>query len=382
MSPDEKDDIGKILADFKEQKDNKEKGIIEPLSAPVRRSDSIDFAKTEEEPSEEKPEKKKRVKKSELTPEEKLELQAKKQERKEKIKKRLTKIRKAVINKKTVTAFVAVILVIAVCVGGFFGVRAYIEASKTAYLKPYEEKYPDVTFPVGIMEKYCDLYGENPQTTGFLEIDDIKLSSPVYSEKSGTYPMSGDCIDGAEVGNFVIYLDDNSIENLYKDADSYNKSSGFISYSDLYQDYTFKVVGAFYTNTMPEDDNGYIFPYNVTEKMTSESSKEYVSRLNGSFMYSTGITLTRQDKLIVLSCDTDYRENFRFVVVGVQTDDTSKKPVAEEKSSVHYPQVIHDEQGTDNPFRFASQWYPEIIVKDKEGNVSTVKQTIDDYKVK
>lgn len=382
MSPDEKDDIGKILADFKEQKDNKEKGIIEPLSAPVRRSDSIDFAKTEEEPSEEKPEKKKRVKKSELTPEEKLELQAKKQERKEKIKKRLTKIRKAVINKKTVTAFVAVVLVIAVCVGGFFGVRAYIEASKTAYLKPYEEKYPDVTFPVGIMEKYCDLYGENPQTTGFIEIEDIELSSPVYFEKSGTYPMSGDCIDGAEVGNFVIYLDDNSIENLYKDADAYNKSSGFISYSDLYQDYTFKVVGAFYTNTMPEDDNGYIFPYNVTEKMTSESSKEYVSRLNGSFMYSTGITLTRQDKLIVLSCDTDYRENFRFVVVGVQTDDTSKKPVAEEKSSVHYPQVIHDEQGTDNPFRFASQWYPEIIVKDKDGNVSTVKQTIDDYKVK
>lgn len=384
MSPDEKDDIGKILADFKEQKDNRDRGVIEPLAPPVRRNDSIDFAKTEEEPSEEKTEKVKKEKKSkkpELTPEEKLELQAKKQERKEKIKKRLTEIRKAVINKKTVTAFAAVILVIAVGVGGFFGIRAYNEASKAAYLKPYEEKYPDVDFPVGIMEKYCDLYGENPQTTGFIEIDDIKLSSPVYSEKSGTYPMSGDCIDGAEAGNFVIYLEDSSIENYYKEAEAYNKSSGFISYSDLYNDYTFKVVGAFYTNTMPEDDNGYIFPYSVTEKMTNESGNEYVSRLNGSFMYSTGITLTRQDKLIVLSCDTDYHKNFKFVLVGVQTDDTTKKPVAEEKSSVHYPQVIHDEQKTDNPFRFASQWYPEIIVKDKEGNVSTVKQTIDDYKV-
>lgn len=384
MSPDEKDDIGKILADFKEQKDNKEKREIEPLAPPVRRENSIDFAKTEDEPSDEKSEKSKKLKKAkkkELTPEEKQEILEKKQEKKEKIKKRLTEIRKAVINKKTVTAFVAVILVAAVGVGGFFGIRAYNEAAKVAYLKPYQEKYPDVDFPIGIMEKYCDMFGENPQSTGFLKIDDIDLSSPVYNEKSGSYPMSRDCAEGAEQGNFVIYLKDNSIENCYKDIESYNKSSGFITFSDLYQDYTFRVVGAFYTNTLPEDDNGYIFPYNVAEKMTSESSKEYVSRLNGSFLYSTGITLTRQDKLIVLSCDTDFHDNFKFVVVGVQTDNTDNKPVAEEKSSVHYPQVIHDEQGTDNPFRFAGEWYPEIIVKDKDGNESTVKQTIDDYKV-
>lgn len=383
MSPDEKDDIGKILADFKEQKVNKDKREIEPLAPPVRRENSIDFAKKEEESSKEEPEKEKngkKAKKKELTPEEKQEVLEKKQKKKEERLKRLDKIRKAVFNKKTLMAFVVVVVVCAVATGGFFGIRSYNEAAKVAYLKPYQEKYPDVDFPVGIMEEYCDMYGENPQITGVLKIDDIDLSSPVYSEKSESYPMSKDCAEGAEKGNFVIYLEDNSIEKLYKDIESYNKSSGFISFSDLYQDYTFKVVGGFYTNTQPEDDNGYIFPYNVAEKMTTESSKEYVSRLNGSFLYSTGITLTRQDKLIVLSCDTDFHENFKFVVVGVQTDNTDNKPVAEEKSSVHYPQVIHDEQKTDNPFSFAGEWYPEIIVKDKDGNETTVKQSIDDYK--
>ena len=64
----------------------------------------------------------------------------------------------------------------------------------------------------------------------------------------------------------------------------------------------------------------------------------------------------------------------------VLRNSTSVTSTAREKSNVHYPQVIYDEKGMDNPYRFASKWYPEIIVTDEQGNERTVQKTIDDYK--
>lgn len=370
-----KDEIGEILADFKEKKERQEHSVIEPLAPPVRRENYIDFAKREEGAEISEKKKSRKEKKPAPTPEEK---QAKKEERRQKTKQCLEKIKKVLFNKVTLIA----VVVIALGVAGYFGISAVSEASKTAYLKPYQDKYPDVNFPQGIMETYCDIFGQNPDSQGYIEIEDIQLESPVFSKESKKYPMGEDCLDGAQVQNFVVYLNDNSLENLYKDPESYNSdsTSGFIKYSDYCQEYTFKVVGAFYINTDEKDDNGYIFPYNVTEKMTEKSSNNYISGINNRMLYSTGVTLTRQDKLLILSCDTDYRENFRFVVVAALSSDNDLKSTAAEKSNPWYPQVICDEMGIENIYRLTSKWYPEIIVKDSDGKESTVQQTIDDYK--
>lgn len=364
---DNKDEIEKILADFNQKKQSRESGT-EPLAPPVRREEYIDFSKNEE--SKELLKKPERVKheKPAPTPEE---IEAKKARRRE----QLEKIKKAVFSKHTLI----IIVVIMLAVGGVFGGMAIADYSKTAYLKPYQKKYPDVHFPSGISEKYCDMLGANPEAVGYIEVEDTELASPVFSKKSKRYPMSEDSIKGSTVNNFVVYMNDNSLEALYKDADAYNRASDFISYSDLKQDYTFKVVGAFYTNTRAQDDDGYIFPYNVTEKMTADSSSQLVSRLNSRFVYSTGITITRQDKLLTISCDTEYRKDFRFVVVGVLSDRKAVKPVAANKDRINYPQVIFDEKGEQNPYRFSSKWYPEIIVTDKNGVEKTIQQSIKDY---
>lgn len=187
---------------------------------------------------------------------------------------------------------------------------------------------------------------------------------------------------GSEQFNYVIYLDDDSLEELYSTADSYNTSDGYVTYSDLTADYTFKIVGAFYTNTDAKDDNGYVFPYNVTEEMTVDSQNEYISRLQSRFIYSTGIDITRQDKLITISCPTDYRSNFRFVVVGVMRDDAADKLTATEKDDVRYPQVIYDESKIQNPYKYASDWYPEIVITNSDGTQNTIQKTAEDYQNK
>ena len=368
---DNKDDISKILADFKEQKEMKENNPDEPLAPPVRRNEQIDFAKTDEpEDADENA-----LKAAQLAQKKEDKLK-KKAENKEKRKARFLKVKKVVLNKKVLISLAALILAAGVVLAAVYAVNA----SKTAYLKPYQNKYPGVTFPVGISEKYCDMYGENPNMMGYLEIPELSFKAEVSSKESGTYPLGEKSEEGSDTSNYVVYLNDNSLEALYKNAAAYNKADGLICYSDLYNDYTFRAIGAFYTNTKAEDDDGYIFPYNVTEKMTPESAAEFTSKLESRFLYSDGSTFTRQEKLLTISCATDYHKDFRFVVVAVLSDEKTEKPTVSDKKFVNYPQVVFDQKKQENPYRFASKWYPEIIVKDSDGNESTVKQTMDDYK--
>lgn len=375
----EKDDIIKILSDFKIQKEQRENISAESLDPPKRRENYIDFAKTDDEDTAEgKP---KRKKKSELkkTPDKLETTKAEKKEKRDRQKKKskaaLRKVKKAVFSKKVLIALAA----IAALIGIIFGILYAVEQSKGAYLKPYEKKYPDAEFQVGMLEKYCDMLGENPDTAGYLEIPDIELKTAVSSDSQKS-PYAEKCTEGAEQFNYVVYLNDNSLEGLYASAEAYNHSTGYMTYSNLFEDYNFKVAGAFYTNTKAKDDDGYIFPYNVTEKMTIKSANDYASKLESRFLYNTGVNITRQDTVLTISCPTDYRKDFRFVVVGVLRDNAETKSTANEKDNINYPEIIFDELKKDNPYKFATKWYPEIIITDSEGNEKTIQKSIDDYK--
>ncbi len=97
-----------------------------------------------------------------------------------------------------------------------------------------------------LSEKYCDLYGQNPNMAGYITISDIKLKSPVLVKADGKNPYAEASQKGAKTTNFVVYLNDDSLEKYYSSIDAYNHSaSGFVSYFDLKQDYNFKIIGAF-----------------------------------------------------------------------------------------------------------------------------------------
>ena len=382
----EHDNIEEILREYQknrsERKKRHENAADDFLPPPVRRENIIDFSKNEEKkhedaPDSDAPRTSKRKRKSETELAEKKEKRAKllaqiRGKLTEKCRALAPKVKAVLLNKITLI----VIIVAAVAVGGGFAGRAIVNASKTAYLKPYEQKY-NVEFPVGILEKYCDYYGENQSTVAYLEIKETKIKTPVYEKSAKKYPAVENLAKNAEQGNFVVYMNDRSLEKLYSTADGYNKAAGEIFYSDLFSEYSFRAVGAFYTNTDPTDDNGYIFPYNTTEKMTAESADSLCDRVSTRLIYNVGITITRQDRLIFISCPSDYSDNFRFVLVGVQRDDLSAKPKATEKkqSDIRMPQVIYDEQELENPYRFADQWYPEYEITNPDTEKTTVVKT-------
>lgn len=336
------DDIDKILADFQQQKQGRNS---ESAPLPPNETDFAENGKNDD----------KKTKKPKMVKEKK-------------------KLKKADI-KKLLTALIALIAAAVVIITIIFGVNY----SKTAYLKPFQEKYPNVDFPEGIMEKYCQVYGEDPTVTGYIEIDELNFKSVVTGKEKKNIPLSEPSMENSEIFNHVIYMNKNTVEKIYGSADAYNKSSGYIRYSDLKNDYNFKIVGAFYTNTKANDDRGYIFPYNVTEKMTGKSFGEYNYHLEKRFLYETGITIVSGDKLLTISCPTDFKKDFRFVVVGVMRENTDSKPTAKEKDTVWYPQSVFDDMKKKNPNPRRSTWYPEIVIQTEDGGKNIYKQSIIDY---
>lgn len=356
--------IDEILSEYKNQKEQRETREVEPLEPPKRREELIDFSadRDEEEPAKKTKRKKERPKK---TPEEKAELKAKRTEK-------ARKIFKAVLSKKVILP----ILAAAIAVGAGFGIKYAVDYSKTAYLRPYIEKYPDVAFPNGILEKYCDTYGANPDAVGHITIPDTDVDMLV--DKSNSAPVT----DGAAVKNYVVYLEDNKLETHYKNAAAYNSSSKTVTYTNWLQDYHFQVLGAFYTNTDAKDDDGYIFPYNVTEKMTFDSTNQYLDRIKSRLLYNvSGVEPQRSDTFLTLSCPTDYKDGYRFVVICKAVEEIDSTAQAKEKKARDVHKTASEYKNKDdNPFRFSSHWYPEIVITNSDGTESTLEKTMDDYK--
>lgn len=356
---DNNDDIEKILSEYKTQRSERENREVKPIDPPKRREELIDFSKPEpaEEVAEPEGEKTKKPERKKKTPEQKAEARARRAEK-------ISIAKKTVFSKKVLAPVIAVLLV---ALGVFITISA-VNYSKTAYLKPYQSAYPDVTFPDGILEKYCDDFGKNPDTQGYLTING---SEPLRIDAKSSEALT----DGAIRFNYVIYLDDKSLEKAYKSADLYNKAQKGVLYTDLVNEYCFQIAGAYYTNTDPADDDGYVFPYNTTEKMELQSAKNYIERVNNRLLYRvSGNEIIRTDTLLTISCPTDYKEGYRFVLVCRAVDKIDDNAAATDNPNRRLTDSEYKAQDIVNPYRFASKWLPEIIIIDENGNESIIKK--------
>lgn len=275
--------------------------------------------------------------------------------------------------KKLVIGAVCIVAVIAIAGSAF----AIYDNATTGYLKKYEKAYPGVNFPTGIKAEFCDYYAIHQNMKGYISIPDCGYAEYILSEDSVTKNPTLDKDNSADSLDFntVVYINDAScdLESVYANMNSYLSSSQKITYSTLYEDYEFNVIGAFYTNTDPADDNGYCFPYNFTKQMTGASFNNYEDRLVHRFLYNTDYKLSyNSDNLITIAADSDFMKNSKFVVVGVLN--AEKQTEAKENDSVHYPQAWYDANKQTNPYRFSSQWYPTVFTDKTQEETSVQSQ--------
>ena len=361
--------IQKRNAENEETRPEEAETVLEPPQPPVPPVPSVQEQETLVwfEPEEETPQ----------SPKEKRRIQFSFQAIKNNFKTRFVPKLKAGLN-KLFTKQIAIIALVVVLVAGavFGGVKAY-RYSKVAYLKPYEQQY-HIAYPTGILEEFCDAYGKDQSVAGAITISDTDTKMLVSSGSNHGYALlckGSDVFHDQHFRAIALNRESADLESVYATPSSFLHSTQRVSFDTLFEKADYKVIAAYYTNADPEDDGGYLFPYNAYGNMTVKSFQEYRTRLTTRSLYSTGYTLQYGDDCLSLSVDSDFMENFKFVVVCVKTEHFEPSDQAEPNTNIHYPRVWYDKNKEHNSFRFAGKWYPEIYV----GENQTKQLTIDDF---
>lgn len=256
---------------------------------------------------------------------------------------------------------VAISLVVAAC-GAIAGVKIY-NYTQVAYLKPYIQKY-NITYPKGILEQFCDQYGKDQSTVGSIDFDNQNDSFYITNKKTANCGFAPKGTDVYKDQQFraIDVTGMYDIENEYSTKEGFLNASQKISFSTLFEKNEYQVIGAYYTNKAPEDDNGYVFPYNIYGNITEKSFNHYADSIMHRSLYNTNYEMTYDKNYISLYAESDYMSRFVFVIVCVQVDKSFNKITnAEPKEKIHYPQICYDVQGAKNPYIFSGHWYPEII---------------------
>lgn len=285
-------------------------------------------------------------------------------------------ILKKVFKKQVLLIFGVLVLIAALVFGG---IKLY-DYSKIAYLKPYQEKY-GIEYPAGILEEMCDSYGKNQNVVGRIKLGDTDTDELIISQKTEGAAYSYEGNDVFKNQQFMSFdLNGTAdIESVYSTAESFLSSSQKVEITTLAQKNVYRVIAAYYTNMNFEDDNDYVFPYNIYGNLTEKSLNHYADSIKHRNLYDTGYEFSQEDKFVSITADSDFMADFKFVILCVQTDEKKfeKSGKADNFENIRYPQIWYDVNNQENPYWLSAGWYPEMIVNAENGK--TKKTTEKDY---
>lgn len=258
------------------------------------------------------------------------------------------------------------------------------EVSTAPGIDPLEEirkQYPGVYFPDGMNPNFAEIYSQNSEFAGQVTIDglysekipfdfavmqtdnndkyltvDILGENNKYGQPYFDYRNSMKTLDRNTIihGHNMRY-DDNVFGGLeqYKDPETFKKHP-IIKMKTLYGDYTFKIYAVIIVNGDTAQDNGKRFYYNFTKATDVEFAK-YLEELDKRKLYTTGVDITKYDKIITLStCCYDF-EDARLAVIGRLVREGEDAAVDTSLVAVNpnpkYPQAYYDEREISNPYK-------------------------------
>lgn len=253
------------------------------------------------------------------------------------------------------------------------------QVTTTPMVDPWIEiknKYPDIEFPDGMNPAFSDLYAINSEFAGWISIPDMNINySVVQAEDNdkylrrdiyGKYTSYGvpffdyRCSMRNLSRNTIIYghnmrHDDKIFGTLeqYRTIDGFKKAP-LIGMSTLYGDYTYKIYAVFISNSKPSDDNGRVFNY-IFVNAGAERFANYIAEIDKRKLYSTGVDINENDKIITLStCCYDF-EDARLVVIGRLLREGESAEIdfslAADNPNPKFPHAYYKAKRMDNPYK-------------------------------
>ncbi len=253
-----------------------------------------------------------------------------------------------------------------------------VETTATPEIDPWDairEKYPSVIFPQNMNHAYADIYATNTDFAGWLSLPEMNINSPIVQAEDNDKYLRHDFYGNStsygapffDYRNSMVSLDRNTIiygHNMrhddkifgtleqYREAETFKKAP-LIGMSTLYKDYTFKIYAVFISNSKKDDDNGKVFNYIFTDA-SNEKFKRYIAEIDKRKLYTTGVDINENDKILTLStCCYDF-EDARLVIVGRLLREGESAEVNTSLVTVNenpkFPQAYYDAKRMKNPY--------------------------------
>ncbi len=241
---------------------------------------------------------------------------------------------------------------------------------------------PDTEFPDGMLAKYAQLYAENNDLAGWITIEGFGINLPIAQGNDNSYYLKRDIYK--KYTSYGVPFFDYRMSNLktlhrntmvyghnmrhddyiFGMLENYRTIEGYaqapvIECNTIYGDHTWFVYGVFITNSNEKDDNGYFLPYNFID-VSTEKFAEYIKEIDKRKLYTTGVDINENDKILTLqACVYDF-DGAMIVVVAREkrpgesiSVDTSK---AFYNPNPKYPQKWYDVNKKDNPYESDPRW--------------------------
>lgn len=191
-----------------------------------------------------------------------------------------------------------------------------------------------------MLTHYTGLYEQNPDFYGWLRIDDTIIDYPVMQSVEdpekylhanfmaeysypGTPFVDYQCTNDSD--NILIYghnmLDGSMFRSLIKyENKNYWEAHPTIMYSDLYDEYEYEVLAAFYDRVYKKSETCFKF-YQFIDAEDEADFDNAIAQFKEKSLYDTGVDAEYGDQLITLVTCAYHVENGRFVVVARRSAD-------------------------------------------------------------
>lgn len=187
-----------------------------------------------------------------------------------------------------------------------------------------------------ILDKYQELYTENTDMIGWIQIEDTKINYPVMFTKDDFYLNHN--FDKKKSITGIPYVDQrfsvdpfytNTIihgHNMkdgsmfssilrYKDIEYYKKHP-IIKFNTLYEEKEYEVIAAFPSKIYPKNDQESFKPYQFINAKNKQEFNTYIDNIKKLSVIDVGATAEYGDHLITLMTCAYHTENGRFLVVA------------------------------------------------------------------
>lgn len=215
-----------------------------------------------------------------------------------------------------------------------------VTTGETTAVSATETTAPTESKEKVLLAQYAELYDQNPELYGWIRIDGTVIDYPVmrsveepekylHANFQAAYSYAGtpfvdyQCSNDSD--NLLIYghnmLDGSMFRSLIKyENKNYWEAHPTIMYSDLYDEYEYEVVAAFYDRVYKKTEDVFKF-YQFIDAENEDDFYTSVFHLKDKSLYDTGIDPQYGDQLITLVTCAYHVENGRFVVVAKKAAD-------------------------------------------------------------